>query len=235
MQRKPTHKTAPKAAPSDQRSDPLGHTRKPAPAPTQKTKPAPAHSPKKPVAPSVDVGKKAGTVTKGDAKAAVASATGDKKGGPYGEWKKLKDMRLGSRSKRVWLLQHPKDAANVVVLKMYDAADAHHRGRFAKEIAVLRRLKDCPFVPKLLHIDKKRCAMWITYCGPVAKLTPDVKAQVEHHLREMASKWRVFRVTGKEHTKRYDAESIFEKNICIKDGVVRCIDFGSNSWLLEPM
>lgn len=162
--------------------------------------------------------------------------TRKKKSSPYSDWRKVRDLRLGSRSKRVWLLQHPSNADKLVVLKMYDATDVHHRGRFAKEIAVLRRLKDCPFVPKLLHMDRKRCAMWISYCGPVAKLTPDVKSQVERHLREMATRWHVFRITGKEHTKRYDAESIFEKNICKdKHGVVRCIDFGSNSWMLEPL
>ena len=73
----------------------------------------------------------------------------------------------------VWLatVEGPGGFRKQVVLKMYDADDPHHRGRFAKEIAVLRRLKHCPFVPKLLHMDSKRCAMWISYCAFGSEMT----------------------------------------------------------------
>jgi hypothetical protein len=142
-------------------------------------------------------------------------------------------MRLGARSKKVMLLENPKNREERVVWKQYDASDPHHKGRFDKEVAVLRRLRQCPFVPRLLFVDSVSCSMWISYCGPVATLNAATRLQVERNLREMAEKWGVHRVT--DHQRRLDADSLFPQNICNDRGTIKCIDFGSACWHLAPL
>ena len=53
---------------------------------------------------------------------------------PYRLWKRVRDLRLGSRSQQVYLLENPRNRKERVVLKRYDASDRHHRGRYDKEL-----------------------------------------------------------------------------------------------------
>jgi hypothetical protein len=154
---------------------------------------------------------------------------------PYANWKKIKDLRLGSRSQRVWLLASPQNPKIQIVLKSYDVKDASHRYRFAKEVSVLKRLRGFKYAPRLLFIDQKEGTMWMTYCGPVAKLTKEVRAEVESHLKELATTYGVHRVTGPDKRRRLDCDSLFPQNITQRsDGRVAVIDYGSGSWTLSP-
>jgi hypothetical protein len=152
---------------------------------------------------------------------------------PYNTWKKVKDLRLGSRSKKVYLLSNPRNPSERIVMKQYDALDKHHRGRYNKEIRVLERLHDFPHAPHLLYKDDVKCTMWMTYCGKVAPMNAQTKAEVERILRALADKWGVHRVANGQE-RRLDAESIFPKNITELKGVIFSIDYGSASWILTP-
>jgi hypothetical protein len=129
---------------------------------------------------------------------------------------------------------NPRNRKERIVLKQYDSSDPHHRSRFTKEIAVLERLRDCPYAPRLLLVDKPSNTMWISYAGPMAKTDDNVRAQVEHHLREMGERWGVHRVSGGGAQRRTDFASLFPGNICILNGKVILIDYGSPSWQLTP-
>ena len=152
---------------------------------------------------------------------------------PFAKWKKSKDLRLGPRSQRVWLLANPEDSKECIVMKQYNRKDKSHRERFDKEVAVLRRLRDCPFVPRLLFVSHSKCALWMSWCGPVASLDAAARKQVELHLQELSSRWGLQRVQGSSHP-RFDAASIFPKNICRLGDEVKLIDFGSGAWRLLP-
>lgn len=154
---------------------------------------------------------------------------------PYRLWKRVRDLRLGSRSQQVYLLENPRNRKERVVLKRYDASDRHHRGRYDKELKVLKRLRGCPHAPQLLHSDDDTCALWMTYCGRVAPMNPRTKAAVEAILKELADKWGVHRVSNGGAVNRLDAASIFPKNITQIDGHTKLIDYGSPSWRLTPI
>ena len=137
---------------------------------------------------------------------------------------------LGSRSQQVYLLENPRNRKERVVLKRYDASDRHHRGRYDKELKVLKHLRGRPHAPQLLHSDDDTCALWMTYCGRVAPMNPRTKAAVEAILKELADKWGVHRVSNGGAVNRLDAASIFPKNITQIDGHTKPIDYGSPSY-----
>jgi predicted Ser/Thr protein kinase len=155
-------------------------------------------------------------------------------GNPYRLWRRVRDLRLGSRSQKVYLLENPHDRKQRIVMKKYDASDRHHRGRYEKEVKVLRRLKGCPHTPQLLHAEDDTCSLWMTYCGRVAPMNEHTKKEVEHILKELAEKWGVHRVSDGGTVRRLDAASIFPKNITTINGKVFVIDYGSASYQLSP-
>jgi hypothetical protein len=155
---------------------------------------------------------------------------GGKKKDPRNKvYKKLsvvRDLTTGRRSKRVSLLE------GNIVAKFFDRHSSAQTSRFNKELQILKRLHDCPFVPKLLHVNYDKQIVYMTRCGANVPLTLPIKQQVEAYLKELATKWHVFRIKGTRVCT--SADDVFHANICVDErGKVFLIDFGSNLWQIH--
>ena len=135
----------------------------------------------------------------------------------------LKNLLLGGRSKGVVLLE------GGVVKKTYDKKSRSQISRFEKEVAVLKRLQGCEYIPKLYKIDPKNKIIWLEYVGKNVTLTEDMKSTVNKALKFIGEKYQVYRV--KNGKAKYSYKDLFPANICVNnEGKVYLIDFGSNLW-----
>jgi hypothetical protein len=141
--------------------------------------------------------------------------------------KPIKSMLLGDRSKGVVLLE------GGVVAKTYDKNSKAQVGRFNKEVAILRQLKGCKYVPKLYAVDEANKILFIEFVGKNVQLTRQQKLEVNKALRHIGERYHVFRVKGGKA--KFSYRDLFPANICVDgSGNVRCIDFGSNLWQYHP-
>lgn len=138
----------------------------------------------------------------------------------------IKSMLLGDRSKSVMLLE------GGVVAKTYDKNSKAQVGRFNKEVAVLKRLQGCKYVPKLYKVDDASKTLFISYVGKNVTLTRQQKLEVNRALRLFGEKYHVFRV--KDGKAKFSYRDLFPANICVDNaGNVRVIDFGSYLWQIH--
>jgi predicted Ser/Thr protein kinase len=86
---------------------------------------------------------------------------------------------------------------------------------FKREAKILKKLKKCNFVPKLLYTDKERRTIYMSYCGsPIPKLSP-YEAQINNFIHTLKHKYGIYH------------NDIKKGNICMHDGQLYLIDF---SW-----
>ena len=132
--------------------------------------------------------------------------------------KKVRTFQRGGKSKSVHLLE------NNIVKKSYNSKDIKQINRFKKEVKILKFLeeKNCPFVPKLLHVDSQRHRFYMTYTGKTLTNTPKNQKELAKKVKELHLKYGVMRHrNGKPN---YD---IYISNGTIKDDQIYIIDFGS--------
>lgn len=135
------------------------------------------------------------------------------------ELKPVKSLLLGDRSQGVVLLERG------VVKKTYNKTSKAHVERYDLEVAVLKRLQGCPYVPRLYATDDANKIMYMQYVGKNVKLNRTQKKTVKRILRLFGERYHVFRV--KDGKAKYSYKDLFPANICVDDaGNVRLIDFG---------
>jgi len=140
--------------------------------------------------------------------------------------KPIKSMLLGDRSKGVVLLERG------VVAKTYDRSSKAQVGRFDKEVAVLKQLQGCKYIPKLYKVDDSNKTIYMEYVGKNVELTKEMKATVGIALKHIGERYRVFRV--KDGKARFTYKDLFPQNICVDAaGNVKLIDFGSSLWQIH--
>ena len=101
-----------------------------------------------------------------------------------------------------------------IVKKVYPNT-SNGKIQFENEIAVYNYLKECNFIPTLLHYSKQERTLYLPYLN-VAKKTPENKMFVCKYLKELEKKW------GLQRLKKYHWDNVRELN-----GQIFLIDFGS--------
>jgi len=149
----------------------------------------------------------------------------------------LKKFGAGLHSKKVLLLQHRENKQDKIVAKYCDLTRKKSIDRFNSEIRILKHLTflNCPFVPKLLDVDKKRGIIYMTYCCGEAPGFFEIKAYkdiVKKRMQELNKNYQVVRY------KNNGTRKIFfpvNNNIIInhKNGQVYLIDFGQPDWRIN--
>lgn len=140
--------------------------------------------------------------------------------------KPVKNMLLGDRSQGVLLLEQG------VVAKTYNKDSRQQVGRFDKEVAVLKQLQGCKYVPKLYRVDDNNKTIFMEYVGKNMELTKEMKLAVNRALRHIGEKYHVFRV--KDGKAKFSYRDLFPQNICVdSNGNIRLIDFGSALWQIH--
>ena len=139
----------------------------------------------------------------------------------------VKVFTLGRKSLSVRLL------STGVVEKRYDPRKPHHADRFHHEVAVLRRLQGCAFVPTLISVDPDRLMIKQSYCGEKAPDTPQVRSAIDAALRHLDAKYGVVRRgnVGKPSDAPRRVPTL--NNVTLLNGQIFIIDFGSSGWLLS--
>lgn len=138
----------------------------------------------------------------------------------------VKSLLLGDRSKGVLLLE------GGVVAKTYDKTSKRQVGRFDKEVAVLKQLQGCAYVPKLYQVDDTTKTIYMEYVGKNVALNQEQKLAVNRALRHIGERYHVFRV--KDGKARFSYRDLFPANICVDNtGNVKLIDFGSALWAIH--
>lgn len=143
-------------------------------------------------------------------------------------YKSQKLIKNGGKSEYVYLLE--KDNGELVIKKKYNLQRSNHSTHFKHEITILKKLKYCPFVPKIIKINSKKGIIYMTYCGknPQLKKTElsEYKTILSKVMKLLEHKWGIYRV-NKQGKKIYEIDS---RNVCIKDSNYYLIDFGSPLW-----
>jgi len=86
---------------------------------------------------------------------------------------------------------------------------------FKREVTILKKLRKCTFVPKLLCVDKEHKTIYMSYCGiPISKLTA-YETQINHYIKILKKKYGIYH------------NDIKKGNICLHDNQIYLIDF---SW-----
>jgi len=134
--------------------------------------------------------------------------------------KVLKIFKEGRRASCVCLL------TGDIVRKSYDSKLSKRQEWFKLEIKILKHLEHCPFVPKLLAVDKKNLTYYMTYCGQRPLMTPENREKNSVAAKSLHRDWNLLRVdkNGDPQYKIY-----FGNCAMIKDKMF-IIDFGSDKW-----
>lgn len=157
---------------------------------------------------------------------------GDKNGKPLSEdvMIKLGARRLkgGIHAESVWLV--PVGGDKQIVEKRY-GTNQDGRQRYDMEVKILTRLKDCDFVPKLLHADPEHAIIRMSYCGKRPKHSLELRKQCDKLLRTLETKYGLYRKAniGK---KRYQLVTMGNLTVD-KTGKLYLIDFASDHWLIK--
>jgi len=129
-------------------------------------------------------------------------------------------------SNGVWVLPSVSTKNGLMVEKRCGAVRDE---RFEIEIKILTLLKDCPFVPKLLHVDKKNRILKLSYCGGAPTESIEKRLQLDRYLRILEEKYGVYR-TENIGKKLY---SVQNNNVTQEGDKLYIIDFGSKNWHIK--
>jgi hypothetical protein len=132
----------------------------------------------------------------------------------------------GWHTEEVWLLP------GGVVQKRFGARTDGRRDRFDREAAILARLADCEFVPRLLLADRTNLTLYTTYCGAPCHESRDRRAAVRDMLAQLERNFGVFRSdnVGKKFP------GVPDSNI-LRDpvrGLHYLVGFGGPEWRTKP-
>lgn len=137
----------------------------------------------------------------------------------------VKAFRGGRKSLSVRLL------STGVVEKRYDPRRPRHVSRFHKEVALLRHLQGCPFVPTLVAVDADRLMFKVSYCGTPAPDTPDTRAVIDKVLRAIERDFGVVRRQNLGKPKNNPHELGTLSNATVLNGQLYIVDWGSSQWI----
>lgn len=128
----------------------------------------------------------------------------------------MKVLQKGGKSKYVWLLD------DGTVKKAYNLKDRKQKIRFDNEVKYMKFLSECDIVPKLLKVDKKEGAIYMSYVGKTPKDTPENRQWLKQTMKKLHKKWNLMRHrNGKPN---YD---VYMGNACVLNNKMYIIDFGS--------
>ena len=128
----------------------------------------------------------------------------------------------GKKSKSVRLLP------DGTVEKRYDRHSSRSIRNMNIELYFLKQLETCPFVPKLLSVNRDKARFTMTYCGPPVHGTPEDEQEIDHLLHRLEREWGIVR-SHNVGMKRYGLGNF--GNATRLNGKLFLIDFGSTSWI----
>lgn len=135
----------------------------------------------------------------------------------------VKRFLCGRKAKSVELL------STNLVRKTYDPKLPNHVRRFYHEVALLRHLQGCPFVPTLASVNEEQLSFKMSYCGKLLRNTPQARKLIDKLLHALE---RDYGVVRRENMGRGVHRLGTSLNACIDGaGNVFLIDFGSSAWL----
>lgn len=133
-----------------------------------------------------------------------------------GKLKKIKTLQKGGKSKYVYLMEHQ------IVKKAYRRDHSGQKRRFEQEVRILQHLKDCPFVPKLIKVNRQKCILWMTWVGKTLEETPSNRNALNQKIKELHLEWNLLR-----HRNGAPNYQIYIKNGTKMNNQIYVIDFGS--------
>tara|TARA_R100001163_G_C5027706_1_gene168827 strand:+ start:579 stop:1025 length:447 start_codon:yes stop_codon:yes gene_type:complete len=134
----------------------------------------------------------------------------------YENLKRKKILQTGGKSKYVWLMYKN------IIKKTYRNDKPDQIKRFKTEVKLLDHLSNCPFVPKILHINQKNCTIYMTNVGKVLKEVPKDKRDLRQKMKELHLDWNLMRHRNGNPNYKMNANNGTRLN-----GKVYVIDFGS--------
>ena len=132
----------------------------------------------------------------------------------------LKRFDRGHKSAGAYLLE------GEVVKKVYDLGKSSHKRRFQIEVAHLRHLSGCRFVPKLLHVDDSKGEIYMTYCGETPERTKANLDENRRLVKKLYKKWGLARMSK-------SGKPVFRtdlQNTAVMNDEMSLLDFGSSNW-----
>jgi len=125
-------------------------------------------------------------------------------------FKYIKKYDNGKHADFVLLLKH-KDNGKLVIKKKYKKK---HSEIYHNEIDILKKLKGCSFVPKILKDNPETLTFYMTYCGePIPNLI-DYKKTIEEYNKTLKDKFQIYH------------NDIKPGNVCKFGKRIYFIDFG---------
>ena len=143
-----------------------------------------------------------------------------------------KVLKKDGESRYVYLLE------NGVIKKKYNNRNKKDLAKFENEIKTLNKLRDCPFVPKILALDIEQLIIYMDNCGySLDLLDPSIYKNKLHEIntkmRMLEEKWGLVKykkITNHGINNPYTDSNNLCKNICLKDNRIFIVGFGSTSW-----
>jgi predicted Ser/Thr protein kinase len=134
----------------------------------------------------------------------------------FAKLKRKKVLQRGGKSKYVYLMEKK------IIKKAYDRKNKDQLFRLKREVQLMRHLRYCPFVPKLLHVDWKDGSIYMQYVGTPLTNTKENQRALQQKMKELHLDWNVMR-----HRKGKPNYSVYIGNGTRMNGQVYVIDFGS--------
>lgn len=152
------------------------------------------------------------------------------------EFKRVKQLTGGMRASSVWLLRPVLPSGKIdwcderaVVEKTYDPRRKRSREQFRIETQILEHLDQqrCPFVPRLIKVDRSRWTIYESYCGgeKFSAESPEIRRKVVKLMQRLSTHYGVGRF-------KCDRQVWYPAfcNITQMGGKIFLIDFGARSW-----
>jgi len=111
---------------------------------------------------------------------------------------------------------------NNIIKKRYPKTPVGN-GQFENEFITYKYLRSCPFIPKLLYVNKSYNELYIEYIGRRAHKNRKNIEKIEQCLKQLNHNWHIKRLS-----------SISWSNVVERDGQLYLIDFGGIPWKYKP-
>lgn len=144
--------------------------------------------------------------------------------------------------KRAFTGGHRADSVDLlegdIVRKRYNVTHEAGKRFFWHEVGMLYKLRDCPYVPKLIHFDRERGLIYESYCGESVPNSEEIQDRLQRQLDEIKHRWGVS-YEGKIKTRRWPPHGKQDDigplhNITSLNNNLYFIDFGGENWVYTP-
>jgi len=142
----------------------------------------------------------------------------------FGSLKVIKHLKTGGKSKYVHLLEKH------VVKKRYDRTNIEHVKAYHREVTILNHLRECPFVPNILHLTPEKYIIYMNYCGEHPYETKSSFQKISQLARKLNEDYGVFRINPSSNNISYKIQL---HNCCWDGADYFLIDFGSPHWRIK--